>query len=142
MNLTHLLWLHNVYNESNIISTFALIKFREILKNQRVNNANTDDFNENIIIKNLNIHHFQWKDSEVKFDSWSHELLNIIDEFELIQHVLWKARTYISNTYDIFQTLNFCFIFLRLINCVVYYKIKKKYRTEFKSLFDINETWS
>ena len=57
-NLTHSLWLHNIYNESDIISTFALIKFRKILKNQRVNNANIDDFNKNIIIENLNIYYF------------------------------------------------------------------------------------
>ena len=100
LNLTYSLWLHNVYNELNITSTPALIKFRKILKNRRVNNASTNDFNKNIIIKNLNIHHFQWEDFEVRFDGRSHELLNIINEFKFIQHVFRETRTYISDTYD------------------------------------------
>ena len=124
-NLIHSLWLHNVYNESNTISTLALIKLRKILKNRRVSNANIDNFNENIIVENLNIHHSQWEDFEIRFNSRSHELLNIIDEFKLTQHVSQKTRTYISNTYDTPQTLNLCFIFSGLINRVIHCKVRK-----------------
>ena len=124
-NLTHSLWLHNVYNESNTTSTLALIKLREILKNRRVNNANTDDFNENIIIEDLNIHHSQWEGLEIKSNSRSHEMLNIIDEFTLTQHMSREARTYILDAYDTPQTLNLCFIFSRLIDRVVHCKMKE-----------------
>ena len=125
-NLIHSIWIRNVYNESNVTSASTLIKLQSILRNRtRYRDSNLNDFIEDIIIENLNIHHSQWDDLEIKLDNRSHELLDIIDKFKLTQHVSQRARTYILDTYDTSQILDLCFTTQRLVNRVLHCNVRE-----------------
>jgi hypothetical protein len=58
----HYLHLHNVYNESNILSSFALQNLRFAL----LKSSSNKHFRNHIIVKNLNIHHSSWNDSTTR----------------------------------------------------------------------------
>ncbi len=52
LNESYYLYLHNVYNESNTLSSSALQNLRLALKS-----SSNEQFRDHIIMKNLNIHH-------------------------------------------------------------------------------------
>ncbi len=74
----HYLHLHNVYNESNILSFFVLQILRLVLKL-----SSNEQFKDHIIVKNLNIHHSTWNDVTTRSNSKSLEMLLMINEFRL-----------------------------------------------------------
>ena len=137
-NLMHTVWIHNIYNESNTLSASAFHKLRNILKNQiRWKDLNCENFVENIIFKDFNIHHSQWVVSNVEVDNRNHELLNIIDEFQLTQHLIFEIIIYVSNVYDTSQTLNLCFftseLMKRLLHCYIKANIEQNLNHYFVS---------
>lgn len=50
------LWVHNVYNEPNVRPAPALTKLRSILAKR----DESEDYREDLIVGDLNIHHPQW----------------------------------------------------------------------------------
>jgi hypothetical protein len=58
---SHYLHMHNVYNESNILSFFVLQNLRFVLTS-----SSNEQFKNHIIMKNLNIHHSSWKSVTAK----------------------------------------------------------------------------
>jgi hypothetical protein len=74
----HYLYLHNVYNESNILSFFALQNLRFALKS-----SSNEQFRNHIIVKNFNIHHSTWEDVSARFNNKVFEMLLLMNEFRL-----------------------------------------------------------
>jgi hypothetical protein len=86
----HYLHLHNVYNESNILSFFVLQNLRSALKS-----SSNEQFKDHIIMKNLNIHHLTWKEITAKSNSRSFEMLLLMNEFRLQSNLSRKISTYV-----------------------------------------------
>jgi hypothetical protein len=80
----HYLHLHNVYNESNILSFFILQNFCSDLK----------QFKDHIIMKNLNIYHSTWDDVKIRSNNKSLEMLFMMNEFRLQFNFSRKTSTY------------------------------------------------
>jgi hypothetical protein len=87
----HYLHLHNVYNELNILSSFALQNLRFVL----LKSSSNKHFRNHIIMKNLNIHHSSWNDSTTRSNSKSFEMLLLMNEFRLQSNLLRKTSTYV-----------------------------------------------
>jgi hypothetical protein len=85
----HYLHLHNVYNESNILSFSILQNLRFVLKS-----SSNEQFRDHIIMKNLNIHHSTWKDLTIRSNSRSFEMLLVMNEFRLQFNLSRKTSTY------------------------------------------------
>jgi hypothetical protein len=75
---SHYLHLHNVYNESNILSFFVLQNLRSALKSSL-----NEQFKDHIIMKNLNIHHSTWKKVTARSNNRFSEMLLLMNEFRL-----------------------------------------------------------
>ncbi len=89
MHESYHLHLHNVYNESNILSFFALHNLRFTLKS-----SSNEQFRNHIIMKNLNIHHFSWDEITAWANNKSFEMLLWMNEFQLQFNLLKKTSTY------------------------------------------------
>ncbi len=85
----HYLHLHNVYNESDVLSFSILQNLRFALKS-----SFNEQFKDHIIMKNLNIHHSTWKDFTVRSNSRSLEMLFVMNEFRLQSNLSKKTSTY------------------------------------------------
>jgi hypothetical protein len=83
--------LHNVYNESNILSFFALQNLRFAL----LKSSSNEHFKNHIIVKDLNIHHSSWDDSTTRSNSRSLEMLLLMNEFRLQSNLFRKTSTYV-----------------------------------------------
>jgi hypothetical protein len=89
MHETHYLHLHNVYNELNILSFFALQNLRSALKS-----SSNEQFRNHIIMKDLNIHHSTWREITTKSNSRSSEMLLLMNEFRLQFNLSRRISTY------------------------------------------------
>jgi hypothetical protein len=87
----HYLHLHNVYNESNILSFFVLQNFCFALLKSSLN----EHFKDHIIMKNLNIHHSSWNDSTTRSNNRSFEMLLLMNEFRLQFNLSKETSTYV-----------------------------------------------
>jgi hypothetical protein len=85
----HFLHLHNIYNESNILSFFVLQNLRFVLKS-----SSKEQFRDHIIMKNLNIHHSSWEDVTARSDNKSFEMLLMMNESRLQFNLSRKTSTY------------------------------------------------
>jgi hypothetical protein len=86
---SHYLHLHNVYNESNILSFFALQNLRFALKSSL-----NKQFKNHIIMKDFNIHHSSWNDISIRLNSRSFEMLLMMNEFRLQSNLSRETSTY------------------------------------------------
>jgi hypothetical protein len=86
---SHYLHLHNVYNESNILSFFALQNLRSVLKSSL-----NEQFKNHIIMKDFNIHHSSWKKVTARSNNKSFEMLLLMNEFRLQSNLSRKTSTY------------------------------------------------
>jgi hypothetical protein len=86
---SHYLHLYNIYNESNILSSFALQNLRFALKS-----SSKEQFRDHIIMKNLNIHHSSWKDVTARSNNKFFEMLLIMNEFRLQSNLSKETSTY------------------------------------------------
>jgi hypothetical protein len=86
----HYLHLHNVYNESNILSSFVLQNLRFVLKS-----SSNEQFRDHIIMKNLNIHHSTWKEITARSNNKSFEMLLLMNEFRLQFNLSRRISTYV-----------------------------------------------
>ncbi len=87
---SHYLHLHNVYNESNILSSFVLQNLRFTL----LKSSSNEHFRDHIIMKNLNIHHSFWNDFTTRSNIRSFEMLLLMNEFRLQFNFFKKTSTY------------------------------------------------
>jgi hypothetical protein len=87
----HYLHLHNVYNESNILSSFALQNLRFVLLKSSLN----EHFRDHIIMKDLNIHHSSWNDFTTRSNNRSFEMLLLMNEFRLQFNFSRRTSTYV-----------------------------------------------
>jgi hypothetical protein len=85
----HYMHLHNVYNESDILSSSILQNLRFALKS-----SSNEQFKDHIIMKDLNIHHSTWKDFTIRSNSRSFEMLLVMNEFRLQFNFSRKTSTY------------------------------------------------
>ncbi len=86
---SHHLHLHNVYNELNILSSFALQNLRSALKS-----SSNEQFRDHIIVKDLNIHHSTWEEITARSNSKSSEMLLLMNEFRLQFNLSRRISTY------------------------------------------------
>ncbi len=86
----HYLHLYNVYNKSNILSSFALQNLRFAL----LKSSSNEHFKNHIIMKDLNIHHSFWDDFTTKSNSRSLEMLLLMNKFRLQFNLFRKTSTY------------------------------------------------
>ncbi len=86
---THYLHLHNVYNESDILSFSALQHLRSALKL-----SSKKEFKDHFIVKDFNIHHSSWDDAATRSNSRSLEMLLMMNEFRLQFNLSRKTSTY------------------------------------------------
>ncbi len=96
---THYLHLHNVYNESNILSFLVLQILRFALKL-----SSNEQFKNHIIMKNFNIHHSTWDDVTTRSNSKSLEMLLMMNKFWLQLNFLKK--TWHVNVHSISFSVN------------------------------------
>ncbi len=87
---SHYLHLHNVYNESNILSFFVLQNLRFALLKSLSNEHSKD----NLILKDLNIHHSSWSDCTARSNNRSLEMLFTMNEFRLEFNLFRDTSTY------------------------------------------------
>jgi hypothetical protein len=87
---SHHLHLHNVYNESNILSFFVLQNLRSALKS-----SSNEQFRDHIIMRDLNIHHSTWKEITARSNSRSFEMLLLMNEFRLQSNLSREISTYV-----------------------------------------------
>jgi hypothetical protein len=85
----HYLRLHNVYNESDTLSSFALQNLRSILKS-----SSNEQFRDHIIMKDFNIHHSTRRDVAIRSNSKSFEMLFMMNEFRLQSNFSKETSTY------------------------------------------------
>jgi hypothetical protein len=85
----HYLHLHNVYNESNILSFSVLQHLRSVLKL-----SSKKEFKNHLIMKDFNIHHSSWNDVTTRSNSKSFEMLLMMNEFRLQFNLSKKTSTY------------------------------------------------
>ncbi len=85
------LHVHNLYNELNTSSSFALINLRRVLTKNIIENFNS----KHLIMSDFNIHHSIWDDSKTRVDNRFVDLINLINEFHLIFNLLCETITYI-----------------------------------------------
>ena len=83
-NFKHVIKIHNVYNESKIrfASTLKILKSM-LKKNKSHSNDEDDDYVQNVVIENFNIHHSQWNDRDIKANNRNDQFLKLIDQFAL-----------------------------------------------------------
>ena len=85
-------------------------------------NENGDHI-QDIAIGDFNIHHPQWGGRDTRAENRSEQLLELVDQFSLQQHVPVGSHTYQSDIHDTCQTLNLCFttedLADRLTKCIV-----------------------
>jgi hypothetical protein len=86
----HYLHVHNLYNESNTSSSFALIDLRRALIENIIENSHT----KHLIMSDFNIHHSIWDDSRTRIDNKSTDLINLMNEFHLTFNLLKSTITY------------------------------------------------
>jgi hypothetical protein len=89
MHKSHYLHLHNVYNESNILSFLAPQDLRFALKS-----SSNEQFRNHIIVKDLNIHHSSWDDVSIRSNSKSLKMLLLMNEFRLQSNLSRETSTY------------------------------------------------
>ncbi len=85
----HYLHLHNVYNESNILSFSILQNLRFVLES-----SSNEQFKDHIKMKNLNIHHSTWRNFTIRSNSKSFEMLFVMNEFRLQFNFSRKTSIY------------------------------------------------
>jgi hypothetical protein len=86
---SHYLHLHNVYNESNILSFSVLQNLRSALKSS--SNEQPRDY---IIMRDFNIHHSSWDDVSIRSNIRSFEMLLMMNEFRLQFNLSRNTSTY------------------------------------------------
>jgi hypothetical protein len=86
----HYLYLHNVYNESIILSFFILQNLRFVLLKSSLNKR----FKDHIIMNNLNTHHSSWDEFTARLNSKLFEMLLLMNEFRLQLNLSRKTSTY------------------------------------------------
>jgi hypothetical protein len=86
---SHYLHLHNVYNESNILSFSILQNLRFALKS-----SSNEQLKNHIIMKDFNIHHSSWDDVSIRSNIKSFEMLFMINEFRLQFNLSRNTSTY------------------------------------------------
>jgi hypothetical protein len=87
---SHYLHLHNVYNESNILSFFALQNLRFALKS-----SSNKQFKDYIIMKDLNIHHSTWREITARSNNKFLEMLLLMNKFRLQFNLSKRIFTYV-----------------------------------------------
>jgi hypothetical protein len=85
----HYLHVHNVYNESNILSFSILQYLRLVLKLSL-----KKKFKNHFIMKDFNIHHSSWNDVTIRSNNRSFEMLFMMNEFRLQFNLSRKTSTY------------------------------------------------
>jgi hypothetical protein len=98
INENHYLHIHNLYNESNTSSNFALIDLRRVLTKNIIENFHS----EHLIMRNFNIHHSVWDDLKTRTDNRFVDFINLMNEFHLTFNLLYETITYIH-----FQSFEF-----------------------------------
>ncbi len=86
---SHYLHLHNVYNETNILSFSVLQNLRLVLKS-----SSNEQFKDHIIMKNFNIHHSSWNDVSIRSNIKSLKMLLMMNEFRLQFNLSRNTSTY------------------------------------------------
>ncbi len=87
---SHYLHLHNVYNESNILSFFVIQNLRFVL----LKSSSNKHFRNHIIMKDFNIYHSSWSNFTARSNSKSFEMLLLMNEFRLQSNLFRKAFIY------------------------------------------------
>lgn len=94
----HDVHIQNLYNEPDTSNSPVLDDLTSILY-QTANAANNLPhavITDLVIVGDFNIHHPSWGCKTTKADNWSSQLLEIVDEFNLTQHLPPGTTTYIS----------------------------------------------
>lgn len=89
---THHLHVHNVYNESDTLSSPAIATIRDALSTQA-----PEGTNDHIIVGDVNIHHSSWGGIEAHADVRFPELLNLMNEYQLTFNLSRGTTTYIHH---------------------------------------------
>lgn len=85
----HFIHIHNLYNEPNTSNSPILNDLASILSHTAAtgNNLPYEVTNDHIIVGDFNIHHPSWGCKTTQADNLAPQLFELIDEFNLIQHL-------------------------------------------------------
>ena len=119
----HIIRVHNILNEPETRPAPALETLRSVLEEGK---SHPDDENGNYIqdiaIRDFNIHHPHLGGRDIGADNRSEQLLELVDQVSLQQHVPVGSHTYQSDIHDTYQVLDLCFttedLCDRLTKCV------------------------
>ncbi len=94
----HNIHIHNFYNEPDASNNPVLDDLTSILSQTAIaaNNLPHEVTTDHVIVGDLNIHHPSWGYKKIQADKRTTQLLEIIDEFNLTQHLPPGTSTYIS----------------------------------------------
>jgi hypothetical protein len=90
LHKSNYLYLYNVYNEFDILSSFALQNMRFAL----LKSSSNEQFKDHIIMKNFNIHDSLWDEITARANNKSFEMLLWMNEFWLQFNFSRKTSTY------------------------------------------------
>ncbi len=94
----HNIHIHKFYNEPDDSNGPVLDDFTSILSQTAIaaNNLPYKMTTDHVIVRDFNIHHPSWGCKTTQADNWVLKLLEIIDEFDLTQHLSPRTTKYIS----------------------------------------------
>ena len=94
----HNIHIHNLYNELDASNSPVLDDLISILSQTAIaaNNLPNEVTTDHVIVGDFNIHHPSWGCKTTQADNRAPQLLEIIDEFNLTQHLPPGTTTYIS----------------------------------------------
>jgi hypothetical protein len=138
---SYYLHLHNVYNESNILSFFVLQNLRFVLTS-----SSNEQFRNHIIMKDFNIHHSSWENVTARSNNKFFEMLLLMKEFKLQSNL-----SRITSTYFHFQEsksiIDMCLTIENLNDRILIYKTRSDLNHDSNHFFietilniSINET--
>lgn len=94
----HNIHIHNLYNKPDTSNSPVLDDLTSILSQTAIaaNNLPYEVTTDHVIVGDFNIHHPSWGCKTTQADNRAPQLLEIIDEFNLTQHLPPGTTTYIS----------------------------------------------
>ena len=94
----HNIHIHNLYNSPDASNSPVLDDLTSILSQTAIaaNNLPYKVTIDHVIVGDFNIHHLSWGCKTTQVDNRAHQLLEIIDEFNLTQHLPPGTTKYIS----------------------------------------------
>lgn len=96
-SIPHYIQVHNVYNKPETQNSPVLDQVASILSRAPTDTLPRNSSIDHLIVGDFNIHHPSWGGHIIRLDIRAFRLLELIDKFNLSQHLPPGTATYISS---------------------------------------------